>query len=166
MERKKCHCNGSRGTDCDWCGGSGWKKQKKTITWKKNNEINEKEIIDISNDKNDNKKKNYIERLEILKSDILEINTSFEISSYLYLKKRIIKFNNELNKIKNRVSKNEKKLFEDIKTKTEKLIDILEKKIKYKKTTIKNSSEKNILKSPTLNNKFSSIFKELKKKLK
>jgi hypothetical protein len=172
MERKKCHCNGSRGTDCDWCGGSGWKKPRKNIIYKKNNEIkesvNKDDVKEINKKVNEkiNKNKNYIERLETLKSEILEINTSFEIESYIYIKKRIIKFNKELNEIKNRISKNEKKLFEDIKNKTEKLIAMLEKKIKHKKTTIKYKNDNTVSKTPTLNNKFGNIFKELKKKLK
>jgi len=32
MSSKRCHCNGSRGTDCDWCQGSGWVTKNKRLS--------------------------------------------------------------------------------------------------------------------------------------
>lgn len=116
MANKRCCCNGSRGTDCDWCQGSGWVTESKA----KQVEIEKKPIIKkvftvVENKVKEQKrnkpsfvkpKKTFDQRVLDLKKQVNQTDTNILDESIDYLRKKIFEFRDDFDRIQSRVTKN------------------------------------------------------------
>lgn len=159
MAKKRCHCNGSRGTDCDWCQGSGWVtesiKLNVTPSKAKQVDIDKKPIIKKVFTVVDNKvkeqkknkpsilkpKKTFDQRVLDLKKEVNQTDTNILEESIDYLRKKIFELRDDLDRIQSRVTKKQRRHFNKIKSETEDIIKQFEKKFIYKKTNVKQTNK-------------------------
>jgi predicted Rdx family selenoprotein len=195
MEKKRCHCNGSRGTDCDWCQGSGWVTKKISLTIGKSKgkievepimirkEFEIKNNVAVEVKKNDSqtskKKKTFDARIAELKRELKHSDEDLLDESISYLKKRIDILVEDLKRVEKRVTKKQRRHFDKIMKQAEEIKAIflkkfnpLEKRINTSKKELefeaksKNNLHKSPQTHPTLYSKFAQLFDKLKNNLK
>jgi len=153
QEKQRCHCNGSRGTDCDWCGGSGWKTDAVRLDISHLNEPNNKKSpLPLSDKKThkisvldqnavSKKKPNFLENInkpkdqkktveERIKDFNLSLNNINEVSdeTISYLRKKIYELNAEVILMGKKIPKKKKNYIKLIKTQCNRLIIDFERK--------------------------------------
>jgi hypothetical protein len=162
MSIKKCHCNGSRGTDCDWCQGTGLvtdtiksNDYPKTIINESINQKNiERKVFKVINNvvveergtpNNLAPQKSFLVRIKELRIEVNQSEKKLLEESIKYLKRKVYKLKADLDEIENRVHKKKKNKFNEIKAQAEAIIKQFEQKYNSKnlgKPHINNSINK------------------------
>lgn len=192
MKRQKCHCNGSRGTDCDWCQGSGWKTGTKRISYEiPNNEADNTKIktpiekgdqnkkgVEQSYTNTSNRRLSIIKRFDDILAEINLIGPNESKDLINQIREKIDDLLEDLKKLGRVWPVNDKSNFNKLVDKYKSIkncfrIKFENKKEKQKKakainkpTIPKKTKQKNKSKPPTLADKFNPIFENLKNKMK
>ncbi len=194
MDSNPCHCNGSSGTDCYYCGGSGFKTlpirlvTKQPKSYSENVQDKEENLDTYKGEKLYDYKPNIRKptcqkRIHILNLRLQGISVNSNEQIILKLKHDIQQLESDIKKLKNRIQhKKHQEEFDDLVCNVTKLQAAWVNK--YKPVSINNKSKnkktqrristKNIHKNtrerttylPSFSDKFKSLFEAIKKSLK
>jgi hypothetical protein len=120
MSRQKCHCNGSRGTDCDYCGGSGYAnpRKKKFINVPPIKPPPEPEPKRPQQSENTGpiirKRQTYDHRIIELASSLREITNNAPEETIIYLGKRIRNLYEDLKALEKKVKPKQRKHYNQV----------------------------------------------------
>lgn len=136
MAKRPCICNGSRGTDCDYCGGSGWITAKRKIpTTPPKNPPTTKSLKYKPEATNNQKikvkprsKKTFDQRLNELTNDLRTTPSNSQAEVIVYLGKQIKKLYVDIIKLEPKVKKKQRSHFNKISKRSLNLIYLFDEK--------------------------------------
>jgi hypothetical protein len=140
MAKIRCICNGSRGTDCDYCAGSGWITERINIgntpplnpPRQKPTVYRPVESLQGSTNKNKRRQKNsFDQRLVELRTAINTTQAKSLEGSIIYLRNKIKKLYSDIRKLEPKVTKRQRKHFNKICKHSIELIHLFDKKFEH-----------------------------------